>query len=89
MRRFMHEHLLSPGDYVQRSARCAETSDGEHTGGWHEGGPCGACGLLGPQPDDEAEAVRKCNACPAPATCSEFRRCPLDNPGTEGGSGDD
>ncbi len=26
----------------------------------------------------EAEAVRKCNACPAPATCSEFGRCTLE-----------
>ena len=26
----------------------------------------------------EAETVRRCNACPAPATCSEFGRCTLE-----------
>ena len=29
---------------------------------------------------ETAEAVRRCNACPAPATCSEFGHCPLDVP---------
>jgi hypothetical protein len=53
MRQFMREHPLSPGDYVQQSAGCAETSDGEHTSAWHEGGQCRACGLLGPSPDEE------------------------------------
>ena len=39
-----------------KSAGCAETSDGEHCGDWHDGGRCGACGLLGPGPDeDQAE----------------------------------
>ena len=27
----------------------------------------------------ETEAVRRCNTCTAPATCSEFGRCPLDS----------
>ena len=36
MRRFMREHPLSPRDYVQRSAGCAETSDGAHAGDWHD-----------------------------------------------------
>jgi hypothetical protein len=50
-----------------------------------EGGEC-ACTCADPADplyeawvtDAEAEAVRKCSACPAPATCSEFGRCPLD-----------
>ena len=33
--------------------RCVETSDGEHCGDWHEGGRCGACGLYGPDPDED------------------------------------
>jgi len=28
----------------------------------------------------EEEAVRLCNTCTAPASCSEFGRCPLDFP---------
>jgi hypothetical protein len=55
MRRFMRKHPLSRGDYVQRSAGCAETSNGAHVGDWYDGGRCGACGLPGPQPDDEPE----------------------------------
>ncbi len=39
-----------------KSAGCAETSDGQHCGDWHDGGQCSACGLLGPGPDeDQAE----------------------------------
>lgn len=32
---------------------CVETSNGRHTASWHEGGKCAACGLYGPQDDDE------------------------------------
>jgi hypothetical protein len=55
IRRFVREHPLSPDDYVQRSAGCAETSNGMHCGDWNDGGRCGACGLLGPRSDDEPE----------------------------------
>ena len=55
MRRFMREHPLSPDGYVQRSAGCAETSDGMHCGHWYDGGRCCACGLYGPQDEPEEE----------------------------------
>lgn len=32
----------------------------------------------------EAEAVRKCNACPGPANCSEFGRCVLEQRASAG-----
>ena len=38
------------------------------------GRPCWCCWVE----QQEAEAVRKCNACPAPATCSEFGHCTLE-----------
>jgi len=37
--------------FAKAEARCAETSDGEHCGDWHEGGQCCACGLYGPDPE--------------------------------------
>ena len=43
-----------------------------------------ATGLRNPTPQGisagDAEAVRKCNACPFPESCSEFGRCTLENP---------
>src|SRR5260370_25517453 len=73
MRRFMREHPLSPGGYVQRSAGCAETSDGEHAGDWYDGGRCGACGLLGPEDEPEPEEHDPGPAADDEAGMSEYR----------------
>ena len=34
---------------------CPETSDGEHTMTWYDGGKCSACGQDGPQDFDDED----------------------------------
>lgn len=38
---------------AEDDGECPETSDGQHTSSWREGGKCGACGQAGPQDDDQ------------------------------------
>lgn len=74
---------MTETEATERCPRCSSPDPNLHLPKRDDGGalvPCPHPWHL-PDPAREAEAVRKCNSCPFPASCSEFGRCPLDAPG--------